>query len=214
MMHTIMHWIAVHGYGVIFVLLALGIFGLPLPNDLLLAYLGFLIFKGKLLLLPTVAAAVAGALCGMTINYALGRTFGLYLIHKFGGLLHITAEQLDRFHAWYERSGRWGLLFGYFLPGVRHLTAFAAGTSRMSFAEFAVFGYAGGFLWACTFMSLGYFLEDRWSHETKRIHHILVFGSLAALAILGLYILQQWIRKRRRARQRRAPEERGSREQT
>ncbi len=197
MIHTIIHWIAVHGYGVIFVLFALGIFGLPLPNEWLLAYLGFLIFKGKLLPLPTVIAAVAGAICGMTINYALGRTFGLYVVHKFGRFLHITQEQLDRLHAWFERSGRWVILFGYYLPGVRHLTAFVAGASRMSFPEFAVYGYTGGFLWACTFIALGYFLEDRWSHETKRIQHILEIASLVVLAVLGLYFLQQWIRKRK-----------------
>ncbi len=197
MIHTVMHWIAMHGYGVIFAVFALGIFGLPLPNDLLLAYLGFLVFKGKLLLLPTFVSAGAGALCGMTVNYALGRTFGLYIVHKFGRLLRVTDEQIGRLHYWFEHSGRWGLLFGYFLPGIRHLTAFVAGTSRMSFAEFTVYGYSGGFLWACTFISLGYFLEDRWSHETKRIHHILEIGSLVALAILGLYFLTQWIRKKR-----------------
>ncbi len=197
MIHMITHWIAVHGYGVIFVLFALDIFGLPLPNDWLLAYLGFLIFKGKLLPLPTVAAAVAGAICGMTINYALGRTFGLYIVHKFGRLLHVTDGQLDRLHNWFERTGRWGLLFGYYLPGVRHLTAFVAGTSRMSFTEFVVYGYTGGFLWSCTFIALGYFLEDRWSHETKRIHHVLEIGSLAVLAVAGLYFLRQWIKKRK-----------------
>ncbi len=197
MIHLIMHWITAHGYGVIFVLFALGIFGLPLPNDWLLAYLGFLIFKGKLLPVPTIGAAVTGALCGMTMNYALGRTFGLYVFHKFGRFLHVTQEQLDRLHVWFERKGRWGLLFGYYLPGVRHLTAFFAGTSKMSFVEFAVYGYSGALLWGCTFISLGYFLEDRWSHETKRIHHILEAGSLLALAIIGIYFLQQWIKKRR-----------------
>ncbi len=206
MIHTLMHWIALHGYGVIFVVFALGIFGLPLPNDWLLAYLGFLAFQKKLLLLPAVSAAVGGALCGMTINYVLGRTFGLYIVHKFGRLLHVSAEQLDRFHAWFERSGRWGLLFGYFLPGVRHLTAFAAGTSRMSFTEFAAYGYSGGALWVCTFISLGYFLEDRWSHETKRIHHILEIGSLIALIILGLYLFRQWVRRRNDRKQAAAEE--------
>ncbi len=67
----------------------------------------------------------------------------------------------------------------------------------MSFPEFAVYGYTGGFFWACTFIALGYFLEDRWSHETKRIQHILEIASLVALAVLGLYFLQQWIRKRK-----------------
>ncbi len=196
MLHTIVHWIAVHGYGVIFVLFALGIFGLPLPNDWLLAYLGFLIFKGKLLALPTLFSAVAGAITGMTINYGLGRTFGLFVVRKFGRLLHITGGQLERMHTWFERTGKWGLLFGYFLPGVRHLTAFIAGTSEMSFSEFAAYGYTGGFLWACAFIALGYFLEDRWSHETKRIHHVLEIASLAALAVAALYLFIQRIKRK------------------
>ncbi len=197
MIHTLMHWISVHGYGFIFMLFALGIFGLPFPNDWLLAYLGYLVFKGTLLPAPAVSAAVAGTLCGMTINYVLGRTFGLYVVHRFGRFLHVSTEQLDRFHRWFEQSGRWGLLFGYYLPGVRHLTAFAAGTSRMPFREFVIFGYSGGIAWVCTFIALGFFLEDRWSHETRRIHHILEIGSAAALVILGIYILQQWLRRRK-----------------
>ena len=157
MVEMIVHWIAVHGYGVIFAVFALGILGLPFPNDWLLAYLGFLIFKGRLSPLPTIIAAVSGILCGMTFNYALGRTFGLYLVRKFGAFLHVTSERMQKMHDWFEHSGRWGLLFGYYLPGVRHLTAFAAGTSKMSFGEFALFGYIGGMLWSGTFLFLGYF---------------------------------------------------------
>lgn len=198
MIATLLHWITHHGYGVIFAVFALGIFGLPLPNDWILAYLGFLIFKGKLSPAPTIIAVFFGSLCGMSFNYALGRTFGLYLVHKFGALLRLTEEKINRAHDWFEHSGRWGLVVGYFLPGVRHLTAFAAGASKMIFWEFAVFASIGGILWASAFIALGYFLEERWSHETKRIHHILEIGSLVVLAILGLYFLLQWFKKRKR----------------
>ena len=196
MIHVIMQWVSVHGYGVIFVVFALGIFGLPLPNDGILAYLGYLIFKGQLHPVPTVTAAVFGTICGMTINYVLGRTFGFYLVNRFGALIRLTPEKIQQMHNWFERSGRWGLLFGYYLPGVRHLTAFAAGTSKMTFWEFALFGYLGGILWSGTFITLGYFLEEHWARETKRIHHILEIGSLIVLAILGLYFFYQQIKNR------------------
>jgi hypothetical protein len=52
MIATLLHWIAAHGYGVIFTLFALGIVGLPMPDEWLLAYLGFLIYKGNLLRAP------------------------------------------------------------------------------------------------------------------------------------------------------------------
>lgn|SRR5512143_356556 len=189
MIETIIHWVTEHGYGVIFALFALGILGFPLPNEWLLAYLGFLIYKGKLLPVPTAAAAYFGSICGMTLNYVLGRTVGLYLVRKFGSLVRLTPERIDRMHDWFEKKGRWGLLFGYFLPGVRHLTAFAAGTSKMTFYEFAIFAYCGAVIWSSAFISLGYFLEEQWSRETKKIHHILEMGSVAVLVLLAGYLL-------------------------
>jgi membrane protein DedA with SNARE-associated domain len=187
----ILHWIAVHGYGVIFALFALGILGIPFPDEWLLAYLGYLIYKGRLLPAPTVAAAFFGSISGMTLNYALGRTFGLYLVGKFGRFVRLTPEKMSKVHDWYEHAGRWALLLGYFLPGVRHMTAVVAGTSKMTFWEFALFAYIGGFLWSNTFIALGYFLEEQWAKETERIHHILEIGSVLALVVLALYLLLQ-----------------------
>jgi membrane protein DedA with SNARE-associated domain len=189
MLATISHWIALHGYGVIFGLFALGIIGLPVPDEWLLAYLGHLIYKGRLLPAPTVAAAFLGSICGMTLSYVLGRTFGLYLVHKFGNVVRLTPEKLAKMHDWYEHSGRWALLIGYFLPGVRHVTAIAAGTSKMTFWEFALFAYTGGFVWSCAFISLGYFLQEEWSRETKKIHSIMELGTVAVLILLTIYLL-------------------------
>jgi membrane protein DedA with SNARE-associated domain len=185
----IIHWIAAHGPGVIFAVFALGIIGLPVPDEWLLAYLGHLIYKGRLLPVPAVAAAFLGSISGMTLNYWLGRTFGLYLVGKFGKFAHLTPEKMGRVHEWYEHSGRWALMMGYFLPGVRHVSAVVAGTSKMTFGEFSLFAYTGGFVWSCAFISLGYFLEDHWSRETERIHHILLGCSAAVLLLAAVYLI-------------------------
>ena len=194
-MEMLAHWIAAHGYPVIFGVFALGIIGLPVPNELILAYLGYLTFQGKLHPFPTVAVAFLGSVCGMTVNYFLGRTIGCYLVRRFGRFVKVTEEKIARIRIWFERKGRWGLLFGYFLPGVRHLTAFAAGTTRMSFIEFSVFTGAGAFVWTVLFISLGFLFEDHWSRQTARIHHVLEISSIVLLAFFTLYLLL--LKKRR-----------------
>src|SRR5260370_26821635 len=122
-METVYHLIAQYGHVAIFCLLVLGIVGLPVPDETLLTFSGYLVFKGHFRFLPTVAAAYAGSICGITISYVIGRTGGLYLIHKYGPYVHLTKDRLDRVHAWFARMGRWALFFGYFMPGIRHFTA-------------------------------------------------------------------------------------------
>ena len=99
--------------------------------------------QGHLSLPLAFAAALAGSICGITISYWLGRTFGLALIHRYGRYLRITEEHVNKAHAWFERVGHWGLTFGYFVPGVRHLTAYAAGMSDLEPHQFALFAYSG-----------------------------------------------------------------------
>lgn len=43
------------------------------------------------------------------------------------------------------------LIVGYFLPGVRHITAYLAGMSAMKYGKFAAFAYTGALLWSLTF---------------------------------------------------------------
>ncbi len=106
MIDPLIQWVAQHGYGVIFVVFALGVVALPVPNELLLAYLGYLVYKGELSAVPTVGSAFLGSVCGMMLNYLLGRTIGCYLIKKFGGVVHVTAEKIDRVHDLVRAEGQ------------------------------------------------------------------------------------------------------------
>ena len=80
-------------------------------------------------------------------------------------------------------------MIGYFLPGVRHVSAVVAGTSKMTFWEFALFAYAGGLIWSGAFIALGYFLEGQWARATERIHYILLGCSAAVLVVAAGYLL-------------------------
>lgn len=60
-MDQLFTWIAHHRYPALFLLLMLGIMGLPVPDDILLLFAGSLIHKGALAPLPTVLAASLGS---------------------------------------------------------------------------------------------------------------------------------------------------------
>lgn len=195
MEQQILAWITQYGYAAIFVLLIFGIVGLPVPDETLLTFTGYLIYKGNFSLPWAFAAAAAGSAAGMTVSYTLGRVFGMAVLHRYGKYLHITPERIQRVHAWFDRIGHWTLTIGYFIPGVRHLTAYAAGMSELEPHQFAVFAYTGTILWVTTFLSLGYFLGERWQTVEQNIHHYLVIGSVGIAVLAVAYLI--WRRSRR-----------------
>jgi membrane protein DedA with SNARE-associated domain len=191
-------WIAHYGYPAIFCLLVLGIVGLPVPDETLLTFSGYLVFQGHMHLVPAFVAAFTGSVCGITISYWLGRTFGIALIHRYGKYVWIKEEHVTKAHEWFERVGTWGLTFGYFVPGVRHFTAYAAGISGLEAPRFGAYAYSGAFLWASTFIGLGYFLGERWQTVSKNLHHGAAVVTVAVAVAVGAYLGWRKWRKAKR----------------
>ena len=193
MEETLLQWISQYGYAGIFILLMLGIVGLPIPDETLMTFSGYLVFKGQLAPVPTVVAAFLGSICGVSISYILGRTGGSLLVSNYGHWFHITQDKIDRVKRWLEHTGRWGLFFGYFIPGIRHLTALVAGTSRLRYPVFAAFAYTGGFFWSSLFIAAGFFLGKNWLAVSTSLHRWI----LAALVVAGCALLVYYLRQRK-----------------
>lgn len=186
------YWIGQYGYLGIFLFLVLGIVGAPIPDETLLTFAGYLSFRGELHLPSAVAAAFAGSICGISVSYVLGRTGGVFLAKRYGRFVRLTADHLEDARQWLAGRGRWALLFGYFIPGVRHLTAYAAGTSNLRYPIFAAFAYTGGLLWTVTFVTLGYVFGKEW-HMVSAYRDRILFAALPfVLLAAGLLLLRRY----------------------
>ena len=64
---------------------------------------------------------------------------------------------------------------------------------------FAIYAYAGALLWVSTFISLGYFLGERWKAVEANIHLYLLWGGIAmGVLVIAYFVWRQWIRKKPR----------------
>ena len=93
-MEFVTYFVTNYGYLAIFLLLAPGTFGLPVPDELLLTFLGYLVLRGDLRLIPTLAVVVAGATLGITLDYWVGRAAGAKLIREAGAYCVYPARQV------------------------------------------------------------------------------------------------------------------------
>jgi len=189
---ALVHWTVQYGPFAIFGLLTLGIFGLPVPDETLLTFAGVLISRGDLHFVPTWVAAALGAMFGITLSYVLGRTAGMAVVHRYGRWFHVGDPELARLERWLERTGKWTLVFGYFIPGVRHVTGIVAGASQLPFPVFAGFAYTGACVWSSLFVLLGWLVGDEWQTTLERVQrHLIVAAAILVALAAGLAILQR-----------------------
>lgn len=191
-MPLIDHFLATYGYFAIFGLLMLGIVGPLIPDDTILVLSGISIHRGQLDLGTTLAVAYAGSLCGITLSYVLGRTGLIFALERFPPVERWVNCHLPQVQKWFERYGKWTLFFGYFIAGVRHFTALAAGCSKVNLRTFALYAYPGGLVWVASFIAIGYFLGAEW----EQIHQRFNRGSLIVAAVTAAVALIAWYLRR------------------
>ena len=187
--HHLQHWISVHGYLGIFSLLLLGILGIPVPDETLLLFCGYLISRGTLHAVPLLISSFLGSASGISLSYVLGRLLGMQVILRFGKYIGIHTGQLEKVHNWFNGIGHWTLVVGYFVPGVRHLTALIAGISILETRSFITYAYLGAFLWVSVFLSLGYMFGEKWPVVSRLFHTHLVLALCMIVAGFLFYLL-------------------------
>jgi membrane protein DedA with SNARE-associated domain len=193
-----LQWIAEYGYAGLFLALMFGIAGLPIPDETIMVFCGYLISQHRMEPLPTYVVGLCGSICGISLSYFIGRTGGAAVIERYGKFVHLTPRRVALVNRWFHRSGEWLLTFGYFILGVRHFTALVAGMSGLEFRVFAGYAYFGAAIWVATFLGIGYLVGEHWQQAVEAVRQY--SWLLAVLLVLGG--LSWWLVVHRRSSQR------------
>lgn len=188
--YLLMHY----GYFGIIIALIGGIIGLPIPDEVLLTYVGYNVFKGKMAFPTSLVCAFIGAVGGISLSYLIGYKFGLPLLLKYGPKIHITEAKINRTKRLFEKFGPPLLLVGYFIPGIRHLAAYMAAINRYPLKKFIVYAYSGALLWTFTFITLGKKLGQDWILVERYLSKYSIYIILLALILFGGFYVY-WRRK-------------------
>jgi membrane protein DedA with SNARE-associated domain len=180
--HAIVQWITDYGYFGIFFLLIFGIIGLPVPDEWLLVVSGYLAFKNILGLFPTLAIAAMGSAGGLTVSYLLGRTSSDFIVRRYGRWLSIDDQKIARVQQWFQNLGRWVLVVGPFIPGVRNLMGYVAGASKLRMHVFMRFAYSGALISSATFVTFGYYAGRHINWNYSRLPLIAIASGAVFIA--------------------------------
>ena len=155
----LLDWIAAHPHasGAVVFLIAfsesLAIVGLFMPGAVLMFGLGALIALGHLAFLPTVAWAVAGAICGDGLSFWIGHHYRRELrsIWPFRNYPRL----IERGIGFFRRHGGKSVLFGRFVGPVRPILPAVAGMLGMPVSRFVTINVLSAFAWAPAYLLPG-----------------------------------------------------------
>jgi membrane protein DedA with SNARE-associated domain len=196
MQHHIDYLLGHYGYFGIILALVGGIVGLPIPDEVLLTYVGFNVSLGKLSYILSLVSAFAGATGGITFSYLIGSKFGLPLLRKIGPKFHITEAKINRTSRLFQKVGPSLLLIGYFIPGVRHLAAYIAAINKFPYKKFAIYAYTGAVVWTFTFITIGRTLGKNWIYVGAYMSKYSIYLVITFILICAIAYYFYWKKKK------------------
>ncbi len=178
-----------YGYLVLFISLMLELIALPLPGELLMGYSGFLVYKGDLNWILCILAAGLGSCLGMTISYWIGHSLGHRFFEKHGKKIHMGPERLEKISLWFSKYGNKVIVIAYFIPGIRHITGYFSGLTRLPFKTYRKYAFLGAFVWVSVFISIGKLLGDQWDTFHESVKKYFVFAGIIVGAVLFVVLI-------------------------
>jgi membrane protein DedA with SNARE-associated domain len=130
--------------------------------------------------------AVAAAVIGDNIGYAIGYFGGRRLMERFDRYLLITPQRLDTGERFFSRHGGKVVAIARFVEGLRQANGIIAGTTGMRWRRFLAFNVLGAALWVGVWASLGELAGAQIGAIYDQINR---YQSYALAALGGLVIV-------------------------
>src|SRR6266550_5493272 len=181
-----------HGLPLLFLVVMIESFGIPLPGETALIAFGVLAAEGHYSIGWVIAIAAAGAIVGDNLGYWLiGRLGGRALFRRWRWLSQYSDRVLPRAESLMARHGGKTVFFGRFVSILRYTVAWVAGLARMRWWRFLAWNAAGGIVWATAVGLVAYYL-GRAAADLVAQYGLIGGGAAVGLAVVIVVGVHLW----------------------
>lgn len=193
------HFFTHHGLPLLFVVVLLESFGIPLPGETALIAFAVLASQGHYSIGWVIVLAAAGAIIGDNLGYwVIGRWGGRRLFERWGPLERYAERVLPRAEKLMARHGGKTVFFGRFIAVLRFTAAWVAGMGRMDWKKFLFWNAAGGICWAVLVGLVAYYSGHAAADAIQR-YGLFAAAGVIALVVAGFiftHYLKKWLEQR------------------
>jgi membrane protein DedA with SNARE-associated domain len=179
------HFFTHHGLPLLFVVIMLESFGIPLPGETALIFFGLLAAKGNYDIVTVIVVAAVAAIGGDNLGYWLiGRLGGRALFRRAAWLQRWADSVLPRAERIMSRHGGKTVFFGRFIAILRFTAAWVAGLGRMPWWRFLFWNATGGIVWAVA-VGLVAFYGGKAAADAISRYGLYAAAGVAALVVIA-----------------------------
>ena len=162
----------------------------PIPSEVILTFGGFMTTQTSMTIWKVILVSTIGSVLGAIVLYLIGRLINKDVIEKWldgkvGKILRFKREDVEKANSWFEKKGKYTVLFCRCIPIVRSLISVPAGMSKMAFIPFIMLTTLGSAVWNTVLVVLGNLAGNSW----EKISHIIDKFSDVILIILVVAVV-------------------------
>src|SRR5215469_7306803 len=174
-------------------------FGIPLPGETILIAASVYAGSGRLNIFGVALVALAAAIIGDNIGYAIGYFGGRALVLRYGKYVGLTSERLDKAERFFDRYGGLVVAGARFIEGLRQANGIVAGTSHMHWLKFLGFNALGAALWVGVWTSVGYLAGGHITVIYHTVTRYSLYFLIGLAVVVAALVVRSVMRRRRRA---------------
>lgn len=169
----------------------------PIPNEAILLFSGFLVGIGHLNIFIALAASIVGTCGGATLAWWIAHTFGPPGVRKVGRYVFLTPDRLAAAERFFHRRGPAMIFIARLTPIIRTVVSYPAGLAGMRYRPFLLATAAGCAIWNALVLLVGRAAGEHWTDLFERYHTpVLLAGALVILAGIAYLALEHSLKKR------------------
>lgn len=194
-------YLAHYGYLAVGGLLLVEDFGLLVPGETVMIVAAVYAGAGRMSIVAVALVALAAAITGDSIGWAIGRYGGHRLLARYGRYVLLTPPRVARGEEFFARHGNKIVPVARFFDGLRQANGIIAGMAGMPFPRFLMLNTLGAALWVGTWTTVG----DLAGRHIGTLYSVIVrYGTyeVVALAVLAIALLVRFAVRRRLQRRR------------
>jgi membrane protein DedA with SNARE-associated domain len=186
-----------YGYLAVAGLVMVENFGVPAPGETILVAASVYAGTGRLSIVGVGLIAIAAAVVGNCIGYAIGYFGGHALVVRYGRYVFLTTERLEKTERFFARRGGLVVVAGRFVEGLRQAAGIIAGTAEMPWKRFLAYNVLGATLWVAVWAPIGYLAGDHIGTIYATATRYSVYLLIAVIVLLAAAITRALWRRRR-----------------